>query len=240
MYDIAVCDDDAAFAAVFQKQLTDALAARGVQARITLFADPAALLAAAEGGRAFDLLFLDVVFSQTQQGIRLASALRQRQFTGDIVFMSTYSDYAVDSYDVQALHYLTKPVSAGKLDAALDRFLRRSRPVTLRFTSRQGAFFVPVGDILYFEIYSHQILIHRTDGATDSCVGTLKELEERLPAGVFVRPHRSYLVNLDHVRKIMRRQMSLSSGDVIPVSKGLYLQAQRAFIDRAGRRDAEL
>lgn len=236
MYDIAICDDDAVFAADFQRQLAGALDKRGVQAGLTVFSQPEALLAAVESGKEYALLFLDVVFSRTEQGIRLAGTLRQKQCPAAVVFMSTYADFAVASYDVEALYYLTKPVDDEKLGAALDRFLRRDQPVRLRFASAQGVFYVATTDVLYFEIYSHQIVVHKTDGTSDSCVGTLKELESHLPAGTFVRPHRSYLVNLDHIYKIVRYRLRLTSGDEIPVSRNLYQQVQRAFVDRAGRR----
>lgn len=237
MVKIAICDDDSAFAEVFQRQLSAALAARAAEARLAVFSDPGRLLAAVEGGQEYDLLFLDIVFSRSEEGLRLAAALRQRRCPAEIVFISVSPDYAVASYDVEALYYLTKPVEEAKLAAALDRFLTKRRPASLRFISSQGSFTVALADILYFEIYSHRIIIHKVDGENESCVGTLKELEGRLPANTFVRPHRSYLVNLDHIYKITRGQIHLSSGDAIPVSRDLYQSVQKAFIDRAGRRD---
>lgn len=86
------------------------------------------------------------------------------------------------------------------------------------------------------EIFGHEIIIHKTDGVKESCTGTLKELEVLLPAQTFVRPHRSYLVNLDHISEIARYQIRLSSGDTIPISKKLYKQIQNSFIDYADKK----
>lgn len=240
MYEIAICDDDAVFLDRFRRQLTAALERRDVPARLTAFSGPSALLKAIEDDQKFDLLFLDVVYARSEQGIRLAGLLKKREYPADIIFMSTNPEYAVASYDVEAIHYLVKPVEDGRLDAALDRFLSRNRADRVSFVTPHGSFYLHLADILYFEIYSHEILIHMADGSSESYVGTLKELEGRLPAHMFVRPHRSYLVNLDYITKIVRHQIFLTSGASVPVSKGLYQQVQRAFIDRAGRRGLSL
>ena len=168
--------------------------------------------------------------------IRLAATLRNSGYEHDIIFMSTTDDFAVASFDVAPLYYLLKPVDQEKLDTALDRFLDRNTAHTLRLNTARGVLLVRLADVAFFEIYAHEIVIHKTDRAKDSCVGTLKQLEALLPPQGFIRPHRSYLVNLDHVHKIVRYQIFLSSGEVVPVSKNLYQQVQQAFIDHADRR----
>lgn len=240
MYEIAVCDDDAAFAADLERQISRAMERRAQPFRLTVFPDPAALLQSIESGRKYDLLFLDIVFARSEQGIRFAGYLRDRRYGAAVVFMSANRDYAADSYDVPALHYLVKPVDQARLETALDRFLDQAQPVSLRFSSPRGTFCVFLPDILYFEIYSHEIVIHKTDGTSETCLGTLKELENHLPPLTFVRPHRSYLVNMDHIVKIVRYQIQLSSGDDIPVSKKLYQQVQAAFIDWADKQSPAL
>ena len=121
MYDIAICDDDAAFTASFQEQLSRALADKGAQCAISVYSSPEALRQAVESGRQYRLLFLDGLFAETQQGIALAGALRRQGCDADIVFVSTCPDYAVASFDTAPLYYLVKPVQEEKLSAALSR-----------------------------------------------------------------------------------------------------------------------
>lgn len=181
MYDIAICDDDAVFSASFRAQLTRVLDARGVAHRITVFSDPDALQhAVAEGGR-FALLFLDILFAETQRGIRLAAALQQAGCRADIIFMSSSPDFAAASFDVSPLHYLLKPVADEKLCAALDRFLDKNAPYLLRFDTSHGYLQVPLAEVTYFEIFIREIVIHKANGTKETCAGTLKELEQRLP-----------------------------------------------------------
>ncbi len=236
MYEIAICDDDAGFAAQLREQLAGAMRDRGVPCALTVYTDTGSLLRDVRQGRQYALLFLDVVFSETEQGLQLASALRQDRYAADVVIMSADPGYALDSFDVQPLHYLVKPVRPEKLDAALDRFLAKNAPRTLRLSTSRGVLCVPLAEILYFEIYAHEIVIHKPGGEKERCVGTLKQLADLLPPRAFVRPHRSYIVNLEHVSEIVRYRIRLDGGDTVPVSKSLYQQVQRAFIEYAGRR----
>ena len=59
------------------------------------------------------------------------------------------------------------------------------------------------------------------------------EMEEQFPSRLFVRPHRSYLVNMDYISKISHFQITLSSGDKIPISRNLYQKTQNLFIEFA-------
>ena len=171
--------------------------------------------------------------TQREMGMSTAKVLREMGVGADIIFMSTTPDFAVDSFDVSPLHYLLKPIEEEKLKMALARFLDRNRPGSLSFSSPRGILRILLADILYFEIYGHEILIHQAGGNCDTCTGTLKELETALPARIFVRPHRSYLVNLDHVAAISRYRIRLDDGEFIPISKNLYRQTQESFIEYA-------
>lgn len=235
MYEIAVCDDDAVFISSFEKLLSKLLEARKLPFRLTLFSDTASLQRAIEDGQKYSLLFLDILFGE-EAGIRFAKFLREKKCNTDIIFVTCCPEYAVSSYDVSPLHYLIKPVDLEKLDTALTRFLDSKPLHSLTFATPKGLLHVQITDILFFEIYDHKIIIHKTNGMKETCTGTLRELEKLLPSQTFVRPHRSYLVSLDHISEITRYQIRLSSGDTIPISKNLYRQTQSVFIDYADKK----
>lgn len=235
MYKIAVCDDDIHFSSIFEKMLSKTLDKKGIPFQMTLFSDISSLQHAVESGDIYDLLFLDIIF-ETEKGICFARFLKEINYNADIIFISSNPEYGVESYDVSPLHYLVKPIEQEKLDAALNRFLDRHASRILHFTTSKGLLNISLSDILFFEIYSHEIIIHKTDGTKETCAGTLKKLEALLPPFTFVRPHRSYLVNLDHISYIVRYQIHLSSGTAIPVSKNLYQNVQSQFIDYAEKK----
>ena len=235
MYEIALCDDDIAFLSTLQNQLSEIMNTRGIPCHLSVFSSISSLWDSIKIERHYHLIFLDILFDG-EEGIRFAELLRKKQYPVDIVFMTVAPEYAVASYDMSPLHYLVKPVQPAKLEAAMNRFLEKNAFRFLSFTTPSGMLQVAIADILYFEIYGHKIFIHKTDKTKETCTGTLKKLENFLPPLTFVRPHRSYLVNLEYISEIIRYQIRLSSGDIIPVSKNLYQQIQGSFIDYADKR----
>lgn len=229
MYEIAICDDDRTFAAGLKARLLDMMEKRNAPCRLSLFTDPEGLFDALERGASCDLVFLDILFGE-EKGLRFARLLRERKWDADIVFVSSSPDFAVDSFASFPLNYLLKPVSDQRLAEVMDRFLKQHSPRMLCLTTAKGMLRVPVSDVLYFEIYSHTIIIHRQDGASSSWSGTLSALEKQLPADCFVRPHRSYVVNLGHIVRLDRASLTLSSGDAIPISKNAYLNVRLSLV----------
>ena len=230
MYEIAICDDDAAFAAELQAMLTGILTERGESSHISLYSAPSELLRALESGERCDLIFQDVLFD-AERGIRFAKHLREKKWDMDVVFVTTCADYALDGYAAYQLSYLLKPVPRERLAEVMDRFLERHTPRVLRLSTSRGAVRIEIADVLYFEIFNHAIVFHKVDGSSQSWTGTLKELEAALPPRCFVRPHRSYLVNLSHITEITRSEIKLSSGDSVPISKNLYHKVQLSLVE---------
>ena len=219
MYEIAICDDDSAFAADLSSRLYQLFAERDADCRVTLFSDPAQVLSALERGERCDLLFQDILFGE-EKGIRFGKLLRERKWDLDLVFVTSSERYALAGYDAQPLHFLLKPLEPRQLAVVLDRFLERRAPCILSLTTPQQTVRLPVTDALYFEVYNHVVKLHRRTGSDSSWRGTLQQLESELPPpGQFVRVHRSYLVNLEHIAVIGRDQLKLSAGDVVPIGR---------------------
>ena len=86
-----------------------------------------------------------------------------------------------------------------------------------------------LSDIRYVESYNHSIVIHQsTDNST--YYFSLSDFEKQLPMGQFARCHNSYLVNLDEVREIGRTELSLQSGETLPMGRTYYKAFQSAFV----------
>ncbi len=236
MYEIAICDDDSVFAQELSSVLAHWFAERGAACHVTVYPDPARTLSALERGERCDLLFQDILFGE-EKGLRFAKLLRERNWDLDLVFVTSSEQYAVAAYDVRPLHYLLKPLRQPQLTEVLERFLERRAPQILSLSTPQGTVRLPVTDALYFEVYNHVIRLCRRDGSESSWRGTLQQLERQLPAGRFVRVHRSYLVNLEHIAVIGRDRLKLSSGDIVPLGRSDYanIQIGLAAFDRRRR-----
>ncbi len=239
MYSFALCDDDAEFQPEFKKSLAALLDGKAVRCKyeLTCFDSASGLMEAIDRGDKYDLIFLDVMLGDGN-GVDLARKLREKHYGGDIVFISACRDFAFDSFDVRPLHYLQKAPGYDRLEAAIDRFLEKNGGSTLYLTTPKGTVALDLDSIAYFEVYGHELIMHRADGSKTRHRGTLKNMEEMLPPMTFARTQRSYLVNLSYVKEINRREVSLTTGGSVPIGRGMYDGVKLKFLDYMAKKKA--
>ena len=228
MYQIAICDDRREDRAHLQTLLRQVLRDRHIEAELTLYPGAGALLQDLAGGRGpYDLYLLDILMGE-ENGMELARALRERGDQGRLVFITSSRDYAVDGFEIGADNYLLKPVTAEKLSQAMARLLKSRNTVTF-YAETGGLLPLPADTILWAEAFSHTICLHTTAKSV-SVRGPLEDARQRLAAYGFVRCHRSYLVNLAYVAEIGRREVLLTDGSRVPVSRGGAQALQEALM----------
>ncbi len=228
---IAVIDDQPA-----DRDYIAALAMRWPKDRDTAvttvpFPSAEAFLFAYAEDRDFDILLLDIEMSG-EDGISLAKRLRQEGCAAEIVFVTSHFELAGEGYEVDALHYLVKPVSQEKLSAVLSKAADRLKaaPPSIVISSEGETVRLTERELLYVEAFLHYLVIH-TEEQDYRIKETLGEFAGRLSEDFF-RIHRSVLVNLRRIVKITRTDVTLDSGDVLPVARGKYDAVNRAFIER--------
>ena len=177
----------------------------------------------------FDILLLDIEMPG-MSGVELAKAVRKENATVQIVFITGYYEYFSDGFDVSALHYLIKPADERKLMPVLDRAVSnltyRQRAVLL--TSPEGDVKVSLADIYYVESENVHVAVHTVSGVYRSRI-SLAKFAEQLDE-TFIKVHRSYIVNLKYVKKITRTDITMVSGDLVPISRGMYDEVHAALI----------
>lgn len=177
----------------------------------------------------FDILLLDIEMPG-MSGVELAKAVRKENATVQIIFITGYYEYFSDGFDVSALHYLIKPADERKLMPVLDRAVSnltyRQRSVLL--TSPEGDRKVSLADIEYVESENVHVAVHTVSGVYRSRI-SLAKFAEQLDE-TFIKVHRSYIVNLKYVKKITRTDITMVSGDLVPISRGMYDEVHAALI----------
>lgn len=236
MYRIVICDDDRDFCSSFESRLRDILDKRMIEYTIAVFYDASSFVSAMETGECYDLVCLDVLIDG-QNGIDVARSLRLRGCSFDIIFVTSSKDYAIDSFDVDSLYYLVKPVSTDKLKTALERFLKKRNAGSIRLETPEGYLNIKLSDIVYIEINNHTISIHKADGGVETFRSTLEEMEARLPLSMFLRPHRGYLVNYEYINGFSRNGIKLPHGTIIPISKKRYNESFNKFMEYLSKGD---
>jgi two-component system, LytTR family, response regulator len=189
-----------------------------------------------------DLLFLDVQMPKLD-GFEVLELVGRDVA---VVFVTAYDQYAIRAFEVHAVDYLLKPVSADRLHAALDRVRARlaahegpPAATALARTARPGAFLervlvrdgekvhvVPVSRVDYFEAQGDAVVL-RVGSEKLRKATTLNDLERDLDPGRFLRVHRSYVLNLDRLAGLElyakdSRVAILKDGTRLPVSRPGY------------------
>ena len=222
MLSVLVVDDEA----LPRQRVTDLV--RG-HPRLTLVgevSDGAAALDAIVERRP-DLVFLDIQMPELD-GFQVVSALDDAVLPA-IVFVTAYDEYAIRAFEVDAIDYLLKPVTAQRFAAAVTRVLgridrrdasleapirtlanraaeQRGAPVT-RFVARRGSkhYFVPVADVDWIEAEGNYVRL-QTGERSHLIRETMKALEAKLDPAEFVRIHRSMLVAVARIESVQARE----------------------------------
>lgn len=177
----------------------------------------------------YDILLLDVEMGALD-GVTMAKQLRQSNDTVQIVFITGYSDYISEGYEVAALHYLMKPVKEEKLWSVLDRAAEKlaKNEKVLHFEVGGEMVRVPIYQIRYADVSGNYVTIHaQTDVTVKMTLGELeKQLDER-----FYRVGRSVITNLTRISRVTKTEIKLSDGTAIALPRGAYDGINRAIIN---------
>ena len=227
VYRVAICDDE-------QRQIEDVKAIllkwsrrTGNVCQICTFPSGEAFLFAYDEDKAYDILLLDVKMRDIS-GIDLAKRVRDSRV--EIIFLTSYFEFAGEGYDVDALHYLLKPVSEDKLMEVLDKAEEKlaQQPPYVVIVCEGSTIKLYEEQILYVESFLHYISIHTTEGEY-KIKENISSFEERL-SKVFFQTHRSYLVSLKYITRISRTSVTLEGGIELPLARGKYDEINRAYI----------
>lgn len=177
----------------------------------------------------YDILMLDIEMGE-MDGVTMAKKLRKENDTVQIVFITGYSDYILEGYEVAALHYLMKPVKTEKLCAVLDRAAQKlaKNEKVLNFEVAGEMIRVPIYQIRYADVFGNYVTIHASSDVTVKM--TLSELEKQLDER-FYRAGRSCIVNLSQISRVTKAEIKLSDGTAIPLPRGAYDGINRAIIN---------
>lgn len=227
---VAICDDAAADRDYLQTLVKRWAAARGHRVELTLYPSAESFLFRYAEDKDVQILLLDIEMGP-MDGVSLARTLRKENDAVQIVFITGYSDYIADGYEVEALHYLMKPVKEEKLFAVLDRAVEKlhSNQRTLLLELPGEVVRLPVYQIRSAEVQGNYVTIHAKTDCTVKM--TLSELEAQLDDNFF-RLGRSALVNLGCVARVSKTAVTLNDGTVLPLPRGAYERINRAIIQR--------
>lgn len=178
----------------------------------------------------YDLVILDIFMGELS-GIETARRLVAENPRTQIIFCSTSNAYAAESYDVSALRYFIKPITAEKLFGTLDRFFHVHTSLrTLTYKCNRMDESIYISELLWVEASGHHCILHTLKGdiVTRS---PLSSIAQQLEGADFVKPIRYALVSLGAVSAIPTDVLSLTDGSTVPVSRDQRSEMKKAFSD---------
>ena len=167
-----------------------------------------------------------------EDGVSAAIALRKSGYIADIVFCTADPSRALDAFAAYPIGYVLKPFGSAEASDLIsfitERNGRRPSIILNGLDGRKNGF--RVDDIIYIEVFRTELEVHCVGGKT-TCVGSLREVCEKLPKGRFYRSHRSFIVNLGRVRHVEKYQFTMDNGDLVTVAKNRYAEAKKVWRD---------
>jgi DNA-binding LytR/AlgR family response regulator len=198
-----------------------------------------------------DVVFLDIEMPG-MNGLDFARQLREQPGVNTaVVFVTGYSEHAVDAFSHQATDYLLKPVSNERLLQCLLRIHNQRTtsvddPDIQRLPVRglSAILLVPIADIVCITSREKKVFVRMKDGTEHRALQNLTQLEERLMKNKFIRIHGSYVVPTNHITEIMHLgnheyEVRLSDGRRAPVGRTRIIDLKRALGLDVHARDAD-
>lgn len=232
MIKVAFCDDDLSVLKELSVLMERYRVERNQDITYAAFHSPLELLSEVERGTRLDIIFLDVLMPG-QDGISAAREIRKYDTSVKIIYLTSSSEYAVDSYEVGAYFYQLKPIWQESFYRLMDSVLRECRKNeknSLILRCKTGITRLELDKLKYCEVTGRNLLLHKEDGEVLDSVGKLDDLCEQLKDyECFVRCHRSYMINMDYVKSISNKAVILSDGTQIPIPHGKYSELKDKF-----------
>ncbi|WP_090446318.1 LytR/AlgR family response regulator transcription factor [Natronincola peptidivorans] len=200
----------------------------------TAFNSAVDLIAAMESGQRYELILLDILMPLIT-GMDAAKEIRQFNQDIKIIFLTSSTEFAVEAYSVGAYYYAIKPIWKEKLFILLDKVISEMETTlgkSFLIKSNTGLTRVFINRLEFAEVNGRTILYHLTNGSVIEATGSMTELEKLLSDNVcFIKPHRSYIINMEHIDTLSQREVKMQSLALVPISKANYPTVKSAYIN---------
>lgn len=212
----AICDDEPIFLNLFQDQLKIALSDCKMECSVSAYQNSIEMLNNIEK---YNIIFLDVDMPQIS-GEDIAAYIKESGIQPLIIFVTNHDDFVFSSFKYRPFGFIRKKYVDKELLSVVENikdFFDRKNEVFV-CTSHGNKIYTKYSDIMYFESYSHEIVVH-TISEDFTFSEPLAKLEKRLDNKGFIRTHYSYLVNSKYIFSVEKDRIILSTKENVPLSR---------------------
>lgn len=230
MLAIAICDDEKYYRDRIYILLREYLDGHGITASVEHFSSGKEFLLKRENLVKYDIVFLDINMEDVD-GIRTAQMIRDYQSKTCIVLVTAFMSYVLEGYKVGAVRYVMKDRMEDQMPECMDAILKKMQLREAAFSFVEGEKTLYTDNILYVESRKHKCIFYymEKEMETYQIYEKLDRMEEKLSEYGFLRIHKSFLVNMKHVRRIRNYLAVLDCGEELPVPRLRFTKVKEAF-----------
>ena len=217
MIHIAICDDEKHMSDHIRAMASDFFRKKNREICFRTFSSGEELLS--YDGQ-IDILFLDIQM-KGMDGIETARKLRASKFQGFLIFITVLKEMVFQSFEVQAYDYLVKPVDEKQFGKTMERLyasMQNASEDSLLVQKGYEGRIIREDEIVFCEIIDRKIYLNLTSGEVVDYYERIENLESKLDSHFF-RCHRSYLINLKHLKGYKNGTACMDNGKEVPVSR---------------------
>lgn len=217
MIRIVICDDEKHMSDHIRAMTSDFFRKKNREIQLRTFSSGEELL---NYNGQIDILFLDIQM-RGMDGMETARKLRAERFRGFLIFITVLKEMVFQSFEVQAYDYLVKPVEEKQFEKTMERLyssMQNASEDSLLVQKGYEGHIIPKDEIVFCEIIDRKIYLNLVSGEVVDYYERIENLETKLGSRFF-RCHRSYLINLKHLKGYKNGTACMYNGKEIPVSR---------------------
>ncbi|NLK37666.1 MAG: response regulator transcription factor [Epulopiscium sp.] len=235
MLQIAVCDDNIDELSNMVQLINQYKASKNISCEYAVFSNGFELVSALEKGKRFDIYCLDIIMPGFT-GIDVAKEIRGFDKTTPILFFTSSPEFALESYSVKAINYVLKPITKEKLfftfDEILEQLKEKKEEDAIVVKSTEGIQKILISNLAFAEVIGRNVLYHLRSGKVIECTESFSSVcETLLKYGCFIKPHRSYIVNMQYIDTINNHQLTLQTLSSIPIAQGKAKEIKEHYLN---------
>lgn len=227
---IAICDDNLNIVDEVKNLLDEYALSKNLSLDISTFNDGQAVL---ESDERFNIAILDVEMPGCN-GIELGKILREKNRHIVLMYITSHKKYLDEALNLNAARFFEKPIDSKRFYDGLDNALKRIDNTTIKFFLKEDNASVRINanDIIYVEIepIGHRKTKIVTEEKTYISSNKIVFWEEHLISSLFVKTHKSYIINMEYITKYEKNTLQLDGKYNIPISRNYQSSVHKAFI----------
>lgn len=236
MIRVAVCDDDINFSKKFGFLVKELFSNQSIENEISVFDGGTDFLSRS---KAYDAVFLDIAMPNID-GFDIAEQMAEQNSKALIIFVTEHDELVYSSLKFHPFRFIRKSRLSVELPEVLDdvikELLKASDSKKLTYVSKGKYASVEIKKIEYVDVIGHYLHIHISGGKVIKIYGSLENISNRLTEQGFIRIHKSFLINSEHIAFYKDNQVFLKSGTNVPVSRN-RMRKFKSECEKFGRAD---